>query len=255
MTCGCITDGTVTQEQVDVASELLYILSGLQFAGNCERVVRPTKRYLRNDGPITWQSSVDVTEQFRYDRSWGACGCTWAGGVQDLGCPRLSMIGLGAYPIKEVTSVLVDGAVVPPSEYQVFDYRWLVNLTDVGWPCCQNLRLPSTEVGTFEVTHEFGNFPPASGVYAANKLSCELALACENSSACRLPRRVQSITRQGVSAVLVDPFDFLDRGRTGIIEVDMFLQAVNPGGITQEAVFVTPDVMQPIVEITGTEGS
>ena len=58
-------------------------------------------------------------------------------------------------------------------------------------------------------------------------LMCELAKACYTDQACRLPQRVTSITREGVTLAMLDPFEMLDKGRTGLFEVDLWLEAVN----------------------------
>jgi hypothetical protein len=119
-----------------------------------------------------------------------------------------------------------------------------------GWPCCQDLALPATEPGTFEVAFFYGQEPPKAGKHAAAVLACELALACDGSDECRLPKRLQSITRQGVTAVVLDAFDFLNRRRTGLIEVDSFLAAYNPHGLTRRASVINPDLMRPVRHYT-----
>jgi hypothetical protein len=50
-----------------------------------------------------------------------------------------------------------------------------------------------------------------------------------------LPERVQTITRQGVTVGFLDPQDFLEKGRTGITMIDLWLRSVNPRGISRRA--------------------
>src|SRR5581483_9952686 len=98
---------------------------------------------------------------------WGTCGCR-----DQCGCTRLHQIELGAHPIVDVSRVTVDGVdLVPDEQYRVDDWHWLVRMNDPdgtnpGWPVCQDLNLPATEVGTWEVEFSWGRMPPRSGVNA-----------------------------------------------------------------------------------------
>lgn len=229
------------------ASDVLFSLSGHRFPGECEDVVRPAGSWdgidlwrLRRLYP-GWDSSVGGLWP-----GWDGinCGC----GGRRVGCSWLPEIDLGPLPVTGVTEVLVDGETVDPSTYRVDEYRWLVRTTpnpetpNQGWPCCQALDMPATQVGTFQVTYTYGTPPPALGVSAAAALACQLALSCDPNGAedCRLPERVTSITRQGVSMVVIDPFDFLDAGKTGIYEVDLFLKSVNPAGLHRPPAVIAP---------------
>lgn len=195
------------EETAQAASEILYVLSGRQFPGVCEATVRPC----------------------------GPCGC------HDRCSCRPSQIVLQPQPAISVTSVLIDGEILLESEYRLDPGSRLVRLNGEVWPCCQDLSLPSTEEGTFEIEYSYGQEPPVSGKRAAALLACELARACTPGVECQLPARVTSITRQGVSMALLDPQDFLDNGRTGIYEIDLFLRTFNPDGLTQPARVINPD--------------
>jgi hypothetical protein len=79
------------------------------------------------------------------------------------------------------------------------------------------------------VEYTFGlDQPPASVIEAATILASEIVKACECDSSCRLPSRVTNVTRQGVSWTLLDPEDLLEKGRTGIYEIDMVIHTYNP---------------------------
>ena len=60
-------------------------------------------------------------------------------------------------------------------------------------------------------------------------LACELAKtpAFGDDDSCRLPKRLQSINREGMSAVVLDPFTFLHEGGFGIYEIDTFVNTEN----------------------------
>jgi len=257
-----VFDQLVLTDMLQVASDLLYQMSGEQFSGVCSDTVRPCGRRLRDDRPAyhgvpyNWSNSWQWWEQ-----SWGWCRCnrpTQRNGA-GCGCNGPSEITLGAEPITHIDQVKIDGVVLDPSSYRIDDERWLVRLPDVGstqpqtWPCCQRMDLPATEEGTFEVSFQYGRAPTAAGVHAAAVLGCELALLCDPETAgqCRLPQRVTSLTRQGISEVMLDPFDFLDNGRTGLIEIDLFLHAENPNRLQRSASVMSPDLPRPVRRVTG----
>jgi hypothetical protein len=80
-----------------------------------------------------------------------------------------------------------------------------------------------------EVEYTYGNStPPKIALDAAEVLSQELIKACDCDDSCRLPSRVTSVSRQGVSWTLIDPEDLLKDGRIGIYEIDLALHALNP---------------------------
>lgn len=243
--CGPCTDYSfdpiILDDALAMATDVLYELSGRRFPGSCADIVRPVGVRSALAGWRRWDEA-NWRSSFRGDIPC-SCGQRW------VGCATVPAVPLAPVPITSIVEVLVDGAVVDPSTYRIDDFEWLVSTTNpdtgvnTGWPCCQRLDLPTTELGTFSVEYTYGVMPPAMGVRAAAALGCQLALSCAepNSDDCALPERVTSITRQGVSMVVIDPFDFLDDGKTGIYEVDLFLKAANPGRLARPAVVLTPD--------------
>lgn len=221
------------EDGLDMASGILFELTGRQFPGVCTATVRPctaraSGEYLGADGLFH-----------------ATCGCASGYGC---GCSELSAVTLGGYPVNSITEVKVDGAAVDPSLYRVDEWRWLVRLADAdgtnpGWPCAQRLDLADTEDDTFSVAFTYGREPPLTGVRAAAVLGCQIALACQPETAgqCQLSRRVQSVTRQGVTVVL-DSLDAFRDGLTGIPEVDLFITSVNPARLRRRARALSPDV-------------
>src|SRR3546814_20637846 len=57
-------------------------------------------------------------------------------------------------------------------------------------------------------------------------LAVERAKAACNDKSCGLPRRVQSVTRQGVTVAVLDAFDNIDEGHTGIWLIDSWVASV-----------------------------
>ena len=243
-------DGVV-EDALTAASEILYKLSGSRFAGDCETTIRPcaradgmssaSDRYAHSWSPVVWQ---------------GICGCKWPG---ECGSTTRTEVVLQPRPVREVTLVMVDGEVIDPSIYRVDEWDRLVRLpeadgTRLGWPCCSRTDLPATEPGTFEVTLSYGMPVPQSGKQAAIALGLELAKArCpEVGGECRLPQRVQNLTRQGIQMVVLDPQDFLDKGRTGIVDVDIFISAFNPSKLHRRGQVFSPDTF-PVSRRVGTD--
>lgn len=71
------------------------------------------------------------------------------------------------------------------------------------------------------------NLPPMSK-RACVALAEQYTLAKCGDKKCKLPERITSVTRDGVSWAVLDPQDFLERGLTGIGEIDSWLRTVNP---------------------------
>jgi hypothetical protein len=222
----CVPDATASQRQqaVAVASDVLYVLSGSQWRGICTELVRPCGMRWGDGGVVAapgagapWVVPVNGVLT-----SYG-CGC---GPQDDCGCSASSYVQLRSDAVA-ISEVKVDGEVLDPSGYTLFD---LGRLYRVGgsWPCCGNdLTRADTEPGTWSISYSYGKEPPIGAAAAAEVLACELARAAAGLP-CSLPERVTSVARQGVSFNILDPQDFLVGGRTGVYAVDLFLTSANP---------------------------
>lgn len=170
--------------------------------------------------PVTWSvNNLDDDD---------ACGPPtpgrWRRGRDDANVTRLPL------PVGAVFEVAVAGTALPTSAWALFDGVRLVR--HVGtWP---------TD-GSLTVTAMAGTPPSELGRMAVVAMACELLAACAGSPACKLPARVQSIVRQGVSHVVLDPQEFLDKGRTGLPAFDQFLSAANPAGLRVPLRVLSPD--------------
>jgi hypothetical protein len=238
-------------EAAAAASEILYELSGRTFTGSCGPVtVRPLARPTDIDSRA-WAARFPMG----WSGSWGACGAYGAstGVASHYGCSNPPEIDLGAYPVNEIVQVLIDGIEIPADEYELRNYRTLVRLRPTasttpterwGWPTCQINDLPDTEPGTFSVTYLYGQPPPTSGVLAAEKLAEYLVLP-KLGDTTRYPARVTNVTRQGVTSSVADIMDTVKDGGTGIYEVELFLNAVNPHRAERQGVVWSPDMGRP----------
>lgn len=236
-------------EAAVAASDTLYELSGRQFTGECgpvtiRPVARPTDIDTRSWGarlsPLGWFSAWGLSSGY---------GASMPGVSAMYGSSEPPTI-LMPYPVRQVTLVKIDGVVIPADEYELRGHQELVRIRPTanasptqryGWPTSQIMDLPDTEAGTFSVTFTFGNEPPALGLMAARKLA-ELLVLPALGDTTRYPGRLQQVTRQGVSARTTDVIDLLQKGSTGVYEIDLFLNAVNPKRNQRQAVAWSPDV-------------
>lgn len=201
--------GWITAEQaVRIASEFLWLMTGRRF-GPCDTVVRPN--VCRTGCRCVGSGAFSTFDPLVVPHAGFACSC-WSEGLDLLG------------PVHRVDQVVVDGAEVPADEYALYDPATLVRL-DGSWPCCNRLRVTSG-LGYFAIAYAQGEPVPPMGVAAATIFACELARI--GSTDCKLPARVTQIVRQGVTQVLLDPFEFMEQGGTGLYLPDLFISTVNP---------------------------
>jgi hypothetical protein len=104
-------------------------------------------------------------------------------------------------------------------------------------------RLINNPCLTLVVNYTYGAPPPDQIKLAIDALECELDKAFAQDDECRLPDRITHITRQGIDMTLVDPQDFLDKGKTGLIEVDEALSFFNPSAAKTRARVFSPDYL------------
>lgn len=224
-----------------MATEYLWRWTGQQF-GLCEVAVRPCRQDCY-DGQSTFHGSgpgrsggspwrpVLLAGQW-YNITCGSCG-------DSCGCSgRASSIRLPG-PVHEVTLVVLDGTVVDPGDYWLEGNR-LIRMGGEAWPTCQDISAPVTDPGTWEITYLRGLPVPAGGQIAAGVLATELFKAACGDKSCGLPQRVQSITRQGVTVAVLDAFDDIDTGHTGIWLIDSWVASVMKS--PRQAVVFSPDV-------------
>lgn len=182
-------------EIIRIASRILFIKTCRRYPGECPVELRPCDP-CRECLP-------------------GCCGCTY------------TFIPLaGAYPVIAVTEVKIDGVVIPDTDYRVDEYSRLVRTDGGHWPRSQNLnRDPDdvTQERTFVVRYVVGRDIPEDLSYAATLLACELKRAC-NGQSCRLPDRVTSVVRDGVSFDLVDPEEIANGSSFGVPMIDAILK-------------------------------
>lgn len=220
------------------ASEVCFKLSGREWRGICPVVgLRPCRQPVRD---LYAKASLASWSNAFW---WGRCWCggdTWMG-VCECGLNIYSLDLKPYTPIASIDEVRLDGSVVSPSLYVVYDWRYLSRVDGQAWPTVQRMELPDTAFQTFAIDLHYGQAAPEDAQLAAATLAGEMALAMNPGlGTCVLPDRIQTVVRQGVTYVIADPQAYLDAGRTGIYLIDLWLRATNPKGVTQKAALSYP---------------
>lgn len=162
--------------------------------------------------------------------------------TDEVPLPPSGVILLSGRPVVSVQSVKVDG--VPTAAYTLRN-GFVLTLTDpavtsvgVVGPCYQTGR-------TVAVSYTYGLTALPVDVLRAITVLSEEMMAAANGNVCRIPERITSVTRQGVSWTVIDPGDFLDKGRTGIYEIDIVIGAINPARAKRRARVFSPSSPPP----------
>lgn len=231
------SSGVIFDAVAEQASDLLFELSGRLYAGECERTVRPDCESCWCGYQILSRGHIIGPWDFGYplelcDSCLVACDP--------------SLVKLAGVPVRAITEVLIDGAVLADTEYRVFNERYLMRLNDAHWPRRQDLTLPDTDDGTWSVAYTYGADPPALGVAAAAQVACEMYKECAGDT-CVLPKGVTRITRQGITIdkLAFTSWSFRDgKWATGLPLVDAFLSMSNPAGLQRRPVLWAPGKRQ-----------
>lgn len=210
---------------IEMATEFLWNWTGRQF-GLCEISVRPCRQdcsqrvstfgsFLRGSAP--WQPVI--INGAWYNLECGSCG-------NKCGCRDVESLKLPG-PIHSIQSITIDGEVLPSGNYRVDNHKYVIRLDGGVWPTCQNMDAAVGEADTWEITYTRGVPVPVGGQVSAGLLASELAKMLCGDTTCKLPTRFQNITRQGVSiGAVLDTFEGLDEGRTGLWVVDSWIASI-----------------------------
>lgn len=225
-----ISDSGDPQLYEAAAVEYLWNWTGRLF-GLCEVTIRPCREDCGERPPTFFGSGVGGS---RYGAMWTpviinglwfniGCGVCLR---DQCGCSVVPTMVLPG-PVDSISRIVIDGETLDPSAYRVDSNRLLVRIDGGTWPLCQDFSKPLTEPGTWAITYERGIAVPVGGQLAAGALACELAKAACGDNTCKLPQRVQTITRQGVTVAMLDSFDDIDKGHTGIWIIDSWVASIN----------------------------
>lgn len=237
--CGVETTSTFLFDSVAYqAGALLFQLSARQFPGVCSKTVRPACDECSCGYQVLSRGHIVGPWDWGYSGFCGSC----------LVACHPSRIKLSGYPVREITQIKINGAVLASSEYRLWKNRYVTRLDNGRWPIRQNLTLADTEDNTFSISYLYGAEVPDLGRAAAASLACELYKACEGQE-CALPTGVTRLQRQGVTIELQSFTSWayqretrVQRGgwQTGMPLVDAFLNAYSPRGLLRRPVFWAP---------------
>jgi hypothetical protein len=240
--CPDATDDEALEGPCAMASAILYALSGSRWPGPQTDVVRPCSPL----SPLGYTSGAYGPAGASWT-TWGPlavpvpsgwCGCAR---VDLCGCASPSMVTLPGAPATSVERVTLDAVVLDPASYRLMGQ--LLTRAEGRWPCCQDWTVAGDQPGAFEVAYTWGAAPPPAGQAAASVLACELWRATPASGqtgACRLPKRVTTLSRQGVQLTMLDPMAMFPDGLTGIPEVDLWLSAERYGQVHRPSTVMVP---------------
>lgn len=223
----------VRQAATDYAAMIMWAATGRRY-GVCETTVRPCRRDCEDcaDG---WFWADGGWLPYIANGVWRNCWCGTGAGCQS--CRASCQVWLPG-PVFAITNVTIDGTTVDSSTYdlQAQDGAWwLVRLRPSDsstncWPEHQNFDRALGSTDTWSVTYEKGVPVPSAVMGAAGILALEWARGC-TGAACRLPGRIQNLTRQGITVTMASVDELLRLGLTGLPEVDQVITAVNPYGL------------------------
>lgn len=225
----------------------LWAATGRRY-GVCPITIRPAQNNYEDPAyrayPVWPGQDPAVSGPYLFNGTWHNCGCG-----SSCCCGTMCSIVLRG-PVASVTEVLVDGEVIPSTDYRVDATQGayhLVRLDGTCWPTCQNFQAGEDEIGAFTVTYGVGiPLPPALEVAAA-MLACEYAKGM-TGGVCKLPAKMTRLSRQGVE-VEVEPPSPTD-GKTGIREVDDVIALLNPSHRQQPPVLLSLDLPESCDRVT-----
>lgn len=227
-------DPTVVARSIQVASDVLFNLSGRQYPGICHDYLRPTARFRQASTPRWWAAVGSRPAQ-------GYCSCNRS---TEYGCASIPEISLpNRQVIAESIVVRINGTSYDNTDgiFRLDDGHRLVRTDGSGWPCCQDLRADdATDDHTFAIEYDYGQMPPVGGIEAAASLACQIALARVGSDACQLLPQVKTATRQGITIEIADPATLFQNGTTGLPDVDLWLSSLRVGRRARRARVMVP---------------
>lgn len=217
-------DDAIVVDALAVGADVCWALSGRRF-GECSVTVYPVASGLATCpplGPWVWATYPPSDEPIlttvaRLDN----------GRIFDLG-----------QQVSSVDDVTIDGD--PFDDWRLEDGWRLVRTDGLLWPWSTD---PTALRVSLDIT--VGLSVPVLGVRASAELACEVVKAITDDADCRLPSRVTSLVRQGVSVAMAEPGVFFAEGRTGLYLVDLFIATYNPNKLASPSVVYSPDRPKP----------
>ena len=157
------------------------------------------------------------------------------------------VIRLQSRPVESIGEVKVLGTVLDPAAYRLGRGGRLERIDGEVWPTsCPGAEPPVQVTYTWGIrlvpAVEGDPLPPfaySAGI-AVGEIAVEL-LAGMCGGACKLPSRLSSLSRQGVSLEFLPPGEFVKAGLTGLPLADSFIRTTNPNRLTMRSRVLSPD--------------
>lgn len=246
-----IKDDATKAKALALATNFMWAATGRRY-GVCEITVRPCQP--KPNPPAfrgfvaypTTGASAPLAVPYIDRGTWRNCGC----GPRCC-CRPACQVALEG-PVASIVSVTVDGVLVADDAYRVdleAGQWWLVRTDGTCWPNCQDLDANVGE-GVFEITYGQGIALPDALEHGTGHLACEFAKAIDGDSDCRLPGRLASLTRQGVTLEIDPPGNDEIGYITGIELVDQVIASLNPSRRKSPPMIYSPDMPTAYDRIT-----
>lgn len=154
---------------------------------------------------------------------------------------RCCEMRLPSRPVDHVVSVSIEGVELDSSAWRLGSGGMLRRVDGLCWPsaslCSETTPIEvvySWGVRLVPLDAEVDPLPPFASLAAVamGEMAVEL-LSGMCGGECKLPSRLSSLTRQGVSIEFLPPGDFIEAGLTGLPLCDAFIRTVNPGRLTR----------------------
>jgi len=220
-------DEQTAQDAGDAASDIVYALTGGLYTGICTVTRRPVHRDICRD-PGTEHLISNWSDYYSQD-----------------------VIPM-PYNLISVEEVIIDGVTLDPSEYRVFDGRFLARSDGGDWPRTNRLWLDSTEEHTFELVIKFGTPPDWLAIASATEIAVKLLV--DDAGGGSYLRNITSASVQGAS-VQIDKAA-ASMAAAGMPMTQTLIGAfVNQGGHPAGAISPAFDEQWVLIEVSGPSGS
>ena len=219
--------------------------------------------------PLSEGDATDISRQIIIALTGGRWVSPPVQMIDEYPIPESGRVILSGRPVVSVESVvttspafsgavlpMADGAAPTPGFYRVTN-GFVLELgrrvsgsfgASYGWWTRRYDSLSALQISRVEIKYTYGvGVLPPLVQRAVDVFAAEVLAADGGSKDARIPERVTTVTRQGVSWTMIDPLQFLDKGKTGIYEVDLAIRAANPSGAKRRVRVFTATSSAPAV--------
>jgi hypothetical protein len=201
--------------------------------------------------------SASLVMYYATGRTYGLCTsdrirpCVTGNCVHRCGC-GVNGLNTGLWPVVSLESIWIEGAEGDTDDFHIDEWRYLVpNDPEYSWPVGNSMvHVADSEEEVadplhkvFEIVVQYGIPAPKLIERATRALACEFLQDCLDLP-CKLPERVTSQSRAGLSRQMASSQDLLRDGLTGIYAVDLAIKVLNPSGLQSPSFVISPDIRQ-----------